>query len=273
MVASGKLEILNGKSGSRLRARRQLAWGFGAIALYLAAALVSFRGGLLPARPLYDGIAPPQPYRWVNPPPELASGNLAPESGSGEVPLTKKGSDAVSVATADRQASLVFAPNAVTPRAGEKKVRVLIDPLDPATLGRAPKGLEYDGNAYRFEASYARSGEPIALAGPPLTVVLRYALGATELFRREGNVWVTVKTLSGGGPLEIAGDTTALGTFVAAGPPLTDSGGSRVWDVVAAAAGLVVVIAGVLFARRRKHKRARAARLRAMGKKSKKPEK
>lgn len=244
-------------------------WGGAAVVLYLVAALISFRGGLLPARPLYDGTAPPAPYRWVDPPPELAAGNDTPEPGDGEVPITSKGSDAVSIATGDRQATLVFAPDAVSPRSGEKEVRVRIEPLDPDTVGRSPKGLEYDGNAYRFEAVYARSKEPAVLTGTPLTVVLRFALGATEIRRRAGDSWVALDALPGGGPLEIAGDTTELGTFVAVGPPLTHPGGNRLWDVAAAAAGLLVVIGGILFARRRRRANRRAARLRAMGKKAK----
>src|SRR4051794_40592832 len=43
--------------------------------LFLAAALV------LPGRALADGSVPPQPYRYLHPPPALKGSNLRPESG------------------------------------------------------------------------------------------------------------------------------------------------------------------------------------------------
>ena len=42
--------------------------------------------------PLLDGIGPPQPYRWVNPPPDLAATNQPPWSGVFHVPLKVGGS-------------------------------------------------------------------------------------------------------------------------------------------------------------------------------------
>src|SRR5205814_8434328 len=54
--------------------RRWIGAGVATAVLYVLVAQLSFRVGLFPARPLYDGGGPPSPYRWVNPPPDLKQG-------------------------------------------------------------------------------------------------------------------------------------------------------------------------------------------------------
>ena len=58
--------------------RVALLAGVGIVLLYLAGAAVSGRASILARRPLLDGLAPPTPYRWVNPPPDLAAGLRLP---------------------------------------------------------------------------------------------------------------------------------------------------------------------------------------------------
>ena len=60
--------------------RRALLFGLGAAVLYVAGTALSGSLGPLARRPLLDGFAPPQPYRWVSPPPNLAAGNKPPAS-------------------------------------------------------------------------------------------------------------------------------------------------------------------------------------------------
>ena len=73
--------------------RRRLVLGGLAVAIAYAA-LAGLSGWLSPlARgPLLDGLGPPQPYRWVNPPPALASTNQPPSSAVFHVPLDANGS-------------------------------------------------------------------------------------------------------------------------------------------------------------------------------------
>ena len=71
---------------------RVFAWGVGVATLYLAVAAAGFRSGAVPVRILFDGVAPPPPYRWARPPEELAGGNQAPEVGMGTVSLDATGS-------------------------------------------------------------------------------------------------------------------------------------------------------------------------------------
>ena len=62
------------RSRSWSRSGLALLAGVGIVTLYLAGAAVSGRASILARRPLLDGLAPPTPYRWVNPPPDLAAG-------------------------------------------------------------------------------------------------------------------------------------------------------------------------------------------------------
>ena len=61
--------------------RRALAAGLVALALYASGAALSGHLSPLARRPLLDGLAPPTPYRWVEPPVELVTSNEPPSSG------------------------------------------------------------------------------------------------------------------------------------------------------------------------------------------------
>src|SRR5437879_11455028 len=76
-----------------------LLWGAAAAALYLAAG--AYVWTRVPVRLLYEGEAPPPPYRWVRPPANLPEPNQPPESGTGTIPLTPAGSQSASVLTDD----------------------------------------------------------------------------------------------------------------------------------------------------------------------------
>ena len=66
------------------------ALGLAAVTAYVG--LASWSGALSPlARgPLLDGTGPPQAYRWVNPPPDLAATNIEPSSLRKRLPLTAR---------------------------------------------------------------------------------------------------------------------------------------------------------------------------------------
>ena len=133
--------------------------GVGIVALYLAGAAVSGRASILARRPLLDGLAPPTPYRWVNPPPDLAASNKPPASTRFNLELAPEGSQLGAFSTSDGQVNLVLSQGAVPPRAGQTGVEVTVDPVDPATLGPVPSGLVGAGNAYRIQAGYQPSGD------------------------------------------------------------------------------------------------------------------
>lgn len=235
--------------------RRVLLGGL-ILAGYIAVAIV-MPGA--PSRPIFDIQGPPAPYRWVNPPPEFAQGNMKPESAAHDLPLGASGSDAASIATPDGQAAVVLKEGTFAPRKGEKTIVIRIDPLDAATIASPPSGLRYDGNAYRFIAAYKLSGEeakPVLAA----TAVLQFPLVATHLLRRDGNVWTDLKANPVSVSLQIFATTTQLGVFAAAGPPLADDTPGRGFPtalVLSIGAGGAAVVAG-LFTRMRQNKRRRS---------------
>jgi hypothetical protein len=245
--------------GDPVSARRAL-WGVAIAAAYVAVAV------LIPgatSRPLFD-VGGPQPYHWVNPPPEFAPTNQAPGAGQQSIALHAGGSDAATASTADAQASLILMEGTFAPRAGETSVVVKIDPLDPATVGvKPPSGQRFDGNAYKIAATYKKSGADAAMR-KPATIVLQFPLVATHLLRLdgEGTTWTDLKADPVAVQLQIFSNTDRVGTFVATGPPLngtTPKKGSSFLAalLISSGAALAAVIAG-FYARKQAAKRKRA---------------
>jgi len=140
--ARGGLAPRGGLARDRAAAlTRRLAYGVLAAGFYLAAAWMTSLHGGSPMRPLYDGLAPPAPYRYVNPPPDLAEDNETPLRAVGTLLLGEEGSGARTVATADGQALVVFADGAVPPRNGEEEVSVRVTPIAsrPSTQARTTR--------------------------------------------------------------------------------------------------------------------------------------
>src|SRR4029434_4184307 len=91
----------------------------------------SLRSCVRPVRRWLDGRPPPTPYRWVNPPPELAAANKPPASTRFTVKLQADGSRLGAFSTSDGQINLVLSEGAVPPRSGQTEVEVAVDPGDP----------------------------------------------------------------------------------------------------------------------------------------------
>lgn len=222
-----------------------------AVALYLAAVALTVRSGLLPVRPVFDGLAPLPPYRWVNPPAELARENQPPQPGRGTIPLTPTGSAYGSVVTGDGQVIVSASRDSFAPRVGEREVVVTITPLEPATLAPPPRGLRFDGNAYRVDVVYATSGV-VAPLRRAATVVLRYPIHATELLRAEGSDsgWALVTSYPLPASQQIYTQAgPRLGTYVAAGSPQVGGLWAR-WRLVVIIAVIVAAAVAAVVALR-----------------------
>ncbi len=227
-----------------------MAYGLAAAAAYVGVAFVLARSGVAPIRPLYDGLAPAAPYRYVNPPKDLADANEQPLDGFGKLELGEKGSAARTVSTADGQMLVVFADGAVPARKGERLVTVRIDPIDPARVPEAPEGLQIDGNAYIVAAQYEKSKDSVEIR-EPVTVVLRYPTHGTHVLQRRGPTWRKLKSESAQASLQLFAEAKSLGTFTAGGTPMP----SRAWIAYAAtAAGVMAGVAGYVTGRRRTRK-------------------
>jgi hypothetical protein len=231
---------------------RRLGLGLLAAGVYVASA-VGFAGDG-PVLPLYEGVPLDMPYRWVNPPPEFAAGNVPPVPTKQEVAMTETGTVSASVLTDDGQAALVLREGAFAPRLGEIVVIVEIVPLDPATVDDPPEAVRHDGNAYRMTATYPKENAPASLA-VPATVVLRSPLGGTRLLRHDGTSWAEISAQPVAASLQVFGETSTLGIFVAG---QTIHGKPFPWLPVSLGASGVTVLAA-LYAARRSRSAKRAA--------------
>jgi len=246
--------------------------GVGIVLLYLAGAAVSGRASILARRPLLDGLAPPTPYRWVNPPAELAAANKPPASTRFTVKLQGDGSRLGAFSTSDGQINLVLSEGAVPPRSGQTAVEVAVDPVDPATLGPPPAGLVVAGNAYRIQVSYQPSGAKVDALGGQSSVGLVYPLLATAvadvgghvvLSSADGRTWKQLASTDTPGTHQVSAQLNRAG-YVQVGVPPSAGGGSgsdpRTRILLLASAVAVAVVAAALLLRFREASLARPPR-------------
>lgn len=200
---------------------RALGIGIGVVAVYLALAAVSGRLTPLARRPLFDGFAPPPPYNFVSPPPDLASTNKRPAAGRFTIDVDPTaGSEPKVVATTDFQASIALAQGAIAPHSGDSSVVLVMTPLAPAQGVSLPSGLQIAGNVYRFTATYRPSGTPATRFRQDAQLVLAYPLRSHTLaFRHtllrsdDARSWTAVTSTDSIAQQLVQGNVRALGYF------------------------------------------------------------
>jgi hypothetical protein len=254
------------RSPSSGRSRLVLLAGVGIVVLYLAGAAVSGRASILARRPLLDGLAPPTPYRWVNPPPDLAAGNKPPASTRFTVELTANGSRLGAFSTSDGQLNLVLSEGGVAARPGQTGVEVAVDPVDPATLGAAPSGLVVAGNAYRIRASYRPSGRKVEALGGQSSVGLVYPLLATAvadpgghvvLSSADGRTWEQLPSTDTPGTHQVSAGLKRTGYVQVGVAPSQGSGSDPRDRILLLGTGIaVVIVVAALVLRLRERSRA-----------------
>ena len=238
-------------------ARRGAVRG-GAGGLIAAAALVAAAlgapGPVWLVRSLYDGVMPLPPYQWVHPPRELAQDNRPPSSGQATRDLDPAGRAPGAVATGDAQCTVILNEGTLAAGPQGQTVTVTITPLDPASIGPPPPDTRFDGNACRFDAVYGKSGV-VPQFGRPVTVVLRYATGGTQIVRAVPGVtpvWQPIRSVQYAGSLHLlVGDVTALGTFAPVAPAGTPYTQRTPWLAYAAVAAAALVFVALLWLRRK----------------------
>jgi hypothetical protein len=231
--------------------RAAIVAGVAAVAAYAGLAMVSGHLSPLARGPLLDGIGPPQPYRWVNPPPDLAADNVAPSAGVFPVPLAPGGSEAQAFVTSDDQVTVVVPEGTFKKRPGQIEVTLTVNPVDPATLASPGKGLDVFGNAYRFSAAYVPSDDPATLALPldvtlmyPVTLDLHAALHQVHT-SADGTTWIAQEGSDSLAQQQAEGPLPQLGYAMVAGdrrvpPAQRDGGGSTSIAIV------LIVLAGCI---------------------------
>ena len=204
-----------------------------------------------------DGIATPEPYRWVSPPPDQAAANQAPASGSATVSFSNGTSDPASVFTDDGQVTLSLPQGAFAPAGGQTAVRITITPVRPQPA--APHGYVADGNAYLITAAYLASGQ-LATFLAPVLLDMRYPLGhrPESIYRVDGLSWIPIGGSVQSLLLTIDARTTQPGTFIAGHSASASTAGTSGLRgilipiaIAVVVAGLLLLIAGVRFRRRR----------------------
>jgi hypothetical protein len=252
--------------------KRRFVLGTGALALaaYAAGSWLSASLGVVSSTML-DGLSPPPPYRWVNPPPELARDNQEALRGRFPLALSKKGSSAGAFSTSDGQATLVVSEGSIAPSPGADALQVEIEPLDPADVGgRLPEGLEITGNVYRMSATYKPGGEEVKelTEGGDQRIILLYPAEAGEhrahtlVASPDGDTWTKLTTQDSSGQQQAQGAITSLGYFAVAAPRAEKASSTQVVAIVALAVVLLVLAALVVIrnVRRGQGRSARAGR-------------
>ncbi|MDP1805974.1 MAG: hypothetical protein Q8K72_12455, partial [Acidimicrobiales bacterium] len=173
---------------------RPVAWaGAGLVLLYVVVAAMTAQLSSRPVLPLFNGFAPPTPYAWVNPPPELAGDNVVPKPVERDVSLAADGVAATNAATDDAQAIVGLDMGSVAASPPDTAVKVRIIPEDAGALGALPAGLRAVSNAYRVEMAYVPSGTSVERLAVPGTVALTAAeTGDRMLFSPDGQAWQEV---------------------------------------------------------------------------------
>ncbi len=246
-------------------ARRPLVVGLALGALYAIVAVATLLLADRPLLPLFDGLAPPPPYRWVKPPPEVAADNRQPTAAQREAPLGPEGSPFVNVTPEDGQAVVVLEAGAVPPKPPETTVLVSVTPYDAGTLGDLPDDLTAASNAYQVVIAYKPSGAVVAtVRSPPASSVSLTGAGLSDvmLYSLDGETWTRLsdpEPLLGGHGLKTP--LEAPGYYLVASIDRSPDGGmSPAVYVLLLGTPVVAVVALVAVKRRRDEERAKEAK-------------
>lgn len=186
--------------------------------VYLSVVAVTLVATDHPVRPLFDGLTPPPPYRWVKPPPDYGT-NIKAEPSEASVALADGGSEPAGPTGVNGQVTLNLSQGAVPARPGEVAVKIRVVPLDAARLGPLPPRLVPDGNAYEIRMSYRPSGAAVTALATPGNVVLATPEPASVLvFSPDGRHWETLETARVGGVDSVGAAFRRAGYYVAAIP-------------------------------------------------------
>jgi hypothetical protein len=238
--------------------RRAAAAGIAAVIVYAALAAVSGRLGPLSRRPLLDGSSP-QPYEWVNPPPELASTNIKPKPNDFKLLVRIGHVPADTLPTTDGQVILIIPKDFTTPPPRTSTIAIKITPLDPATLGPPGGGLVVLGNVYRIRGTFEPGGTRVHSVRSPVEAILTYPAHVGPPIQRmviastDGRTWKTISSKESSFLRQIEGPVNFLGYVAVAGPPTaTTASSGSIWTIVAAVVALMLVAAGSAFILRRR---------------------
>ncbi len=217
------------KYSPTLRSKRlPIASGIVIAIAYLALAMVSGRMSPFARGPLLDGLGPAQPYRWVNPPADLAATNVKPSEGVFSLQMGTKGVLGQVLVTSDNQVTIVVDDATIPPHSGDRSVKFLVVPVDASTLTPPPgDGVVTFGNAYKLSASYEPSGTAVTTLAKPIDVILAHPVTRTlkptvldVYLSPDGSGWTKLESKDSGVAQQVEAPSVAkLGYLQVAGVP------------------------------------------------------
>ncbi|MDP9302701.1 MAG: hypothetical protein M3P43_17680 [Actinomycetota bacterium] len=245
--------------------RRAVAVGAALCLAYLVGALVSGSLGPASRRPILDGLAPPPLYRWIDPPPALASTNKPPSAGRSVIALDPaKGSAATVFSTRDFQASLALGQGAIPPHGQDTQVQLVMTPLALKADATLPPGTQIAGNVVEVTATYEPSGAPVGDLRTRGELGLVYPLlfqgvGFTDTMLRSADErsWSALQSDDAIAQQSVHAAVGRLGFFavgqsaVGATAPPSPSSGTRNGSIIVGVLAALVLLGAVWFLRRR----------------------
>jgi hypothetical protein len=159
-----------------------MRWGRSVLAALVCATAV-------PMTVLADGVLPPQPYRYLHPPPPLASENSPPESGTSSLKVAGGRSKAGFLFTKDTQAGIVVPAGAMVTASTATSIRIHISPVE--TPGNLPQHYAAEGNAYSVTATGEPGNTPVRLVRR-VNLTLRWPHPPLAIYKYTGGKWSQV---------------------------------------------------------------------------------
>ncbi|MDP9222824.1 MAG: hypothetical protein M3P18_03030 [Actinomycetota bacterium] len=153
--------------------RRRLLYGAGVALVYLVGAAISSHLSPSGTLPVFDGLAPPPPYRWVQPPATLAATNQKPFAGKFSLKFKAGKSAPGAFTTRDAQFSLILDPGTLPPSGNPTRATITITPLAASSVTQ-PSGYLVDGNIYRVTVTEEPSGAKVSRFAKPQQVIIVY---------------------------------------------------------------------------------------------------
>lgn len=215
------------------------------LALLAAAAVAYVLAAWAVAPGFYDGLAPPSPYRWVSPPPNLATGNQQPLGGHGVDPVLGGSTAPFTTYTNDGQVIISFLPASFRVGSDTKGVSISIT---PEASYPTPSGFTPATNVYLVQADAPLVKDALVqLQYSNAVPAPSYLYGASA----SGGSWKNLGASNVSAVFTISSRSSFLGYFVAGysrGKTGTGSptvGGGQLLPIILAAVILLVLVAGV----------------------------
>ena len=133
-----------------------------------------------------DGTLPPQPYRYLHPPPALAGANSPPESGSAALKVARGRSSAGYLFTKDTQAGVIVPSGGMVTAPSATSIRIQISPVE--TPPNLPRHYAPEGNAYQITAIGAPGNQAVRVVRP-VNLTMRWPHPPLAIYEFAGGKW------------------------------------------------------------------------------------